>query len=172
VDTLADKDVFAIALELPNAELGPEPVIGVWARVSLRRDGELVSIDRGAHPSLTAFFNAEDAKDAYNRREPADDWDSYREPWTAALQQTGGYSVEAAEQALRVVLPDVLRYDRSKPAAYPNGRTLTDDVISARLAMVTNGKITSDKISPHTDLLPSFPYLGTPHRAHAMTAAQ
>ena len=88
------------------------------------------------------------------------------------LQQAGGYSVEAAEQALRVVLPDVLRYDRSKPAAYPNGRTPTDDVISARLAMVTNGKITSDNIGPHTDLLPNFPYLGTPHRAHAMTAAE
>jgi len=140
--------------------------------VSLRRDGELVSIDRGAHPSLTAFFNAEDAKDAYNRGQPADDWDTYREPWTAVLQQTGGYSVEAAEQALPVVLPDVLRYDRSKPAAYPNGRTLTDDVISARLAMVTNGNITGDNISPHTDLLPSFPYLGTPHWAHAMTAAE
>jgi hypothetical protein len=102
--------------------------------VSLHRDGELVSIDRGAHPSLTAFFNAEEAKDQYNTGEPADDWDTYRSPWTAVLEHAGGYTLQEAEQTLRTVLPDVLRYDRARPAAYPNGRTPTDDVISARLA--------------------------------------
>ena len=34
----------------------------------------------------------------------------------------------------------------------------------ARLAMISNGKITSDHIPPHTDLLTVFPYLGEPHR--------
>lgn len=94
VDATADKNVFGIVLELPNADLGHDATIGVWARVSLRRDNELMSIDRGAHPSLTAYFNAEDAKDAkdeYNTREPANDWDNYREPWTAVLQHTGDY---------------------------------------------------------------------------------
>lgn len=61
------------------------------------------------------------------------------------------------------MLPDVLRYDQAKPAAYPNGRTLIDDVTSARLAMVSGGKITTDHIGPHRDLLQEFPYLGTPH---------
>ncbi|MFE4331089.1 hypothetical protein ACFRQM_17145 [Streptomyces sp. NPDC056831] len=93
------------------------------------------------------------------------DWDTYREPWTAALQHFGGYDPQTAEQALHTVLPDVLRYDRTKPAAYPDGRTLTDDVTSARLAMLTNGKVGSDHIGPHTDLLPEFPYLGSPHPA-------
>jgi|SRR5215217_9589412 len=88
--------------------------------------GELVSVDRGGHPSLTAFFNP--------------------------------------EEALRTVLPDVLHYDRDRPAAYPNGRALTDDVLDARLAMVTNGKVAGDQIGPHTDLLADFPYLGHPHR--------
>jgi hypothetical protein len=32
------------------------------------------------------------------------------------------------------VLLDMLRYNRSQPAAYPTGRTLTDDVYSARFA--------------------------------------
>ncbi|MER7692865.1 DUF4331 family protein [Streptomyces sp. NPDC097610] len=163
VDWGADKNVLGIVLEMPSAELAGDPVIGVWARVSLRQDGQLKSVDRGAHPSLTAYFNAEDAKDAYNAGEPANDWDAYREPWTAALQHFGNYDTPAAEQALRTVLPDILRYDRSKPAAYPNGRALTDDVTSARLSMLSNGKITSDHIGPHTDLLPAFPYLGTPH---------
>lgn len=40
---------------------------------------------------------------------------------------------------------------------------LTDDVLDARLAMLTNGKVPGDHIGPHTDLLPDFPYLGNPH---------
>lgn len=160
----ADKNVFGIALEMPSAELSPDPVIGVWGRVSLHQDGRLKSVDRGAHPSLTAYFNPEnDAKNAYNEGEPAQDWGTYLQPWTAVLQHTGDYDPQAAEEALRTVLPDILRFDRSKPAAYPNGRTPTDDVTSARLAMISGGKITSDNIAPHTDLLPRFPYLGTPH---------
>ena len=163
VDWGADKNVFGIVLEMPNAELSDAPEIGVWGRVSVRKDGELKSVDRGAHPSLTAYFNADEVKDAYNAGEPADDWETYLEPWTAALQHFGGYDAAGAEQALRTVLPDILRYDRERPAAYPNGRTLTDDVTSARLSMLTNGKIASDHIGPHTDLLPDFPYLGAPH---------
>ncbi|WP_330458684.1 DUF4331 domain-containing protein [Streptomyces sp. NBC_00820] len=158
-----DKNVFGIVVEVPDSELGDGP-IGVWARVSVDQDGELVSVDRGAHPSLTAYFNESDeAKETYNTGEPADDWDTYLEPWSAVLAHTGGYSAEDAEKTLRTVLPDVLRYDRSRPAAYPNGRTLADDVTSARLAMVSGGRITDDHIAPHTDLLPDFPYLGHPH---------
>ncbi|MFB7615923.1 DUF4331 family protein [Kitasatospora sp. NPDC056181] len=164
-DAMAEANVFGIALEVPDAELGPDPVIGVWARVSLHLDGQLISVDRGAHPSLTAYFNAEEVKDAYNTGEPADDWATYREAWTAVLQHTGDYTTEAATETLKLVLPDVLRYDRSRPAAYPNGRTLSDDVTSARLAMVSGGKILSDHIPPHTDLLPTFPHLGHPHPA-------
>lgn len=163
-----DKNVFGIVLELNDDELGDRP-IGVWARVSVRQDGQLVSVDRGAHPLLTAYFNAEDAKEAYNAGEPADDWATYREPWIAALAHTGGYRPEEAEAVLHTVLPDVLRYDRSRPVGYPNGRTLTDDVTSARLAMISNGKITDDHIPPHTDLLTVFPYLGAPHKVPAPT---
>ncbi|MFI6156896.1 DUF4331 family protein [Kitasatospora sp. NPDC051170] len=163
VDWGADKNVLAIVLEVPDADLGPNPEIGVWGRVSLRRNGQLTSVDRGAHPSLTAYFNAEEVKDAYNAGEPADDWATYREPWTAVLEHFGGYDQLSAEQALRTVLPDILRYDRTKPAAYPNGRTLTDDVTSARLSMLTDGQVPTDHIGPHTDLLPTFPYLGPPH---------
>ncbi len=40
-----------------------------------------------------------------------------------------------------VLLPDMLRYDPTKPAAYPNGRTLTDHVTAARLAMFSNNSV-------------------------------
>jgi len=58
-----------------------------------------------------------------------------------------------------------LSYDSTRPASYPNnGRTLTDDVADAFLAILTNGKVTKDKVGPHGDLLAEFPYLGSPHK--------
>jgi hypothetical protein len=60
------------------------------------------------------------------------------------------------------VLPDILRYNRAQPAAYPNGRALTNDVFSARLAFLTNGKVSSDGLKPHGDLLADFPFPGPP----------
>jgi hypothetical protein len=165
VDWGADKNVLAIVLELDDEDVGTEGPFGVWARVSLHENGQLTSVDRGAHPSLIAYFAENEARDAYNAAEPADDLATYLAPFTAVLQHTGGYDQASAERALLTVLPDVLRYDRTKPAAYPNGRSLTDDVTSARLAMVTGGKITTDHIPAHTDLLDGFPYLGNPHLA-------
>jgi hypothetical protein len=162
-DTIADNNVIGIVLEVPDQILGNGSQIGLWGRVTVERDGRWVSVDRGAHPSLTAYFNAEDAKDEYNAGAPEDDVLKYRDLWVKVLEHTGGYTAEAAADALRTVLPDVLRFDRSKPAAYPNGRRLDDDVTDARLQMISNGRIQGDGIGPHTDLLPVFPYLGPPH---------
>jgi hypothetical protein len=44
------------------------------------------------------------------------------------------------------------------------GRTLTDDVVDVFFSMLTNGKVTGDKVGPHGDLLDEFPYLGPPHK--------
>ena len=78
----------------------------------------------------------------------------------------GGYTPQEAQRAAGTLLPDILSYDHTRPATYPtNGRTLTDDVQDVFLAVFTNGKVTADKVGPHTDLLPAFPFLGPPHRA-------
>ena len=37
------------------------------------------------------------------------------------------------------------------------------DVFDARLSFLTRGKIGSDGVGPHTDLLPDFPFLGVPN---------
>ena len=64
----------------------------------------------------------------------------------------------------RELLPDVLPYDPRRPARFPdNGRTLTDDVVDAFFSMLTNGRVTGDKVGAHGDLLNEFPYLGPPH---------
>ncbi|WP_329460735.1 DUF4331 family protein [Streptomyces sp. NBC_01497] len=162
-DAFAGKDVQCIALEVPDEMLSAEPLIGVWATASVRRDGELVQVDRAGHPSLNPFINPEYAKDEYNAGHPVDDVATYLEPWSQLLMQNG-YAAAEATAAASTVLPDILRYDRGLPATYPNGRTPTDDVFSTRMAFLTNGGATPDGLSPHDDLLPEFPHLGPPNR--------
>ena len=59
------------------------------------------------------------------------------------------------------LLPDLLRYNPTRPASFPgNGRALTDDISDFFLAILTNGKVTGDKVGPHGDLIPSFPIWG------------
>ncbi len=162
-DTFAGKNILSIALEVPNDMLGADPVIGVWATVSVRRDGMLVQVDRGGHPSMNPIINPDDAKDEYNARHPADDVANYLQPWSKLLQDRGGYSAAEATAAARTVLPDILSYNRAQPATYPNGRIPTNDVFSARMAFLTNGKVSSDGLKPHDDLLAEFPFLGLPN---------
>jgi hypothetical protein len=82
------------------------------------------------------------------------------------LEHTGGYAPEEAKRAAQPRLPDILPYDPTRPVAYPdNGRLLTDDAADNTIVILTNGKVTEDKVGPHNDLLPEFPYLGPPHKA-------
>jgi len=160
-DDFADNSVDSIVLEVPNDMLGADPLIGVWATISLRRDGALVQMDRGGNPTINPFINPDGEKNLFNSRQPADDIANYLGPWSAVLE-SGGYAPEEARAAAMQVLPDILRYDRAKPAAYPNGRALADDVFSMRFAWLTHGKIPPTGLTPHDDLLAEFPYLGPP----------
>jgi hypothetical protein len=162
-DAFAKQNVLSIALEVPNEMLGTQPAIGVWAVVSVRRDGMLWQMDRGGHPTINPFINPDELKDEYNAGQPADDVARYRDFWAARLQRSGGYSAAEATAAANSVLPDILRYDRAQPAGYPNGRILTDDVFSTRMSFLTNGKVGASGVGPHDDMLAEFPFLGLPN---------
>ena len=95
-------------------------------------------------------------------RQPADDVNNYLKPWSEILQDHG-YPPDEATAAVLTVLPDILRYDMTRPAAYPNGRLLTDDPFSAAMAFLTHGKVTSSGLRPHDDLRAQFPFLGLPN---------
>jgi hypothetical protein len=162
-DDFADNNVDSIALEVPTELLGGDPVIGVWASVSLRRDGGLVLMDRGGHPTINPFINPDGEKNLFNSRQPADDVANYLGPWSTILEKSGGYPPDEARAAAMQVLPDILHYDRTRPASYPNGRVLTDDVYSMRFAWLTRGQVPPTGLKPHDDLLAQFPYLGVPN---------
>jgi Domain of unknown function (DUF4331) len=162
-DDFAANNVDSIALEVPDDMLGG-PVIGVWASISRRTNaGVLEQMDRGGHPTINPFINPDGEKNLFNSRQPADDVTNYLGPWSAILQNAGGYTPEQAKAAALQVLPDILRYDHTQPATYPNGRVPTDDVYSLRFAWLTNGKVPPSGLKPHTDLLSEFPYLGPPN---------
>jgi hypothetical protein len=83
------------------------------------------------------------------------------------MGHTGNYTREEAIAAIDTegTLPDMLRFNPSQPAKYPNGRVFTDDVIDYRLAFLSKGDIPPTGLSPHADTLSEFPYLGPPHPA-------
>ena len=162
-DDFADNKVDSIVLEVPDDMLGDGPVIGVWASISRRSNGVLEQMDRGGNPTINPFINPDGEKNLFNSRQPADDVANYLGPWSAILQNAGGYTPEAARAAALEVLPDILRYDRTKRATYPNGRILTDDVYSMRFAWLSHGKVPPTGLKPHDDLLNAFPYLGLPN---------
>jgi hypothetical protein len=160
-DTFAGKNVLSMALEVPNEMLGSGPEIGVWCTSSVRRDGDLVQVDRYGNPSFNPFF-VDELKNQFNAGHPADDVATFLEPWSKLLESRGYPSGVARETAL-TALPDVMHYNRTRPAHYPNGRVPTDDVYDIRMAFLTYGRVTSDGVEPHDDYLQEFPFLGVPN---------
>ena len=161
-DFFVDKDVCSIVLEVPNSVLGPGRV-DLWARTLAGADGGWIQADRGALPAQAVFLVGGE-RDAYLAGEPADDA-RFVPVFAHALEHAGGYTPTEARRVARTLLPEILPYDPTRPALFPdNGRTLTDDVIDTFLAILTNGKVTGDKVGPHSDLLAEFPYLGAPHK--------
>ncbi len=162
-DFFADKNVCSIVLEVPNSALGTRTV-GLWARTLVAAGGGWVQADRGARPAQAVFLTGAE-RDAYLAAEPVDDA-RFVAVFAHSLEHAGGYPSEEAKRVARTLLPDLLTYDPARPASFPdNGRTLTNDVQDFFLRILTNGKVTEDKVGPHGDLIPEFPYLGPPHKA-------
>lgn len=160
-DFFKDKNVWSIALELPNSALGSSEV-GLWARTVEKTGEGWIQADRGGRPMQAVFLPGE-KREAYLGGQPRDD-DRFIGVFAHELEHSGGYTPEEATGIARKLLPDILSYDPRRPASYPhNGRTLTDDVVDPFFSLLTNGKVTGDKVGPHTNLLDEFPYLAPPH---------
>jgi Domain of unknown function (DUF4331) len=167
-DFFAGHDICSIALELPNGALGGGADLNLWHRTLVMADGAgsgWRQVDRGVRVSQTPFLVSDAERDAYLGGEPAQD-ERFVPMFAHALEHLGGYTPEEAQTTARTLLPDVLPFNPTRPAAYPgNGRTVTDDAVNVFLTVITNGKVTSDKTGPHTDLLDEFPFLGPPNSA-------
>jgi hypothetical protein len=179
-DFFANLNVFSIALDVPNRLLGQNPKIGVWTRTLLPmtwQPDHVTQVDQMGRPAINTVFNHGNDKNLFNVTppdkqrqlrsvDPSTAGETFLEKFTAELEALGGYSPDQALAIASILLPDILTFDYSSPAGYLNGRRLQDDVIDISLSLVTNGKITTDKVGPHTDYLSHFPFVGKPHQPH------
>lgn len=162
-DYFADKNVFAIVLEVPNTALGPRSQVGIWARALVRQDGQLVQGDRLGRPAIDFVYNpADEQKAIWNAQEPTEDRANFLDSFAKVFESTG-HSPEEARAGAGQLLPDLLTYDYNSGAGFPNGRKPTDDVINMGIAQLSRGAVPHDGLRPHADLLQDFPYLGPPH---------
>jgi Domain of unknown function (DUF4331) len=162
-DTFLDKNVFSIVMEIPNSALGSSSKVGIWYMVLLPKDGNpFFQIDRMGCPFISTAFTKEEDRDTFNRIEPIRDRELFTKKFVEVLESFG-HNPRSAQKTALSLLPDILDYDYSKSEGYPNGRKLTDDIMDFQLNVLTNGRITTDKVGPHQDLSSVFPYLGSPH---------
>ena len=162
-DDFADNNVDSIVLEVPqrHARRPGHRRVGLDQPVQQRR-ARADWTAAGTRPS-TRSSTPTGRRTCSTPASPPTTWPTTSEPWSAILENAGGYTPEQAKAAALQVLPDILHYDRTKPATYPNGRIPTDDVYSMRFAWLTNGKVPPSGLKPHDDLLAHFPYLGPPN---------
>src|SRR5689334_10054766 len=165
VDSNTEANVFSTVIELPPTEIKPRPEMHISGRCRVRRDGKLLYVHRAGHQRVPTVFNTDDTKEEYNASEPVNDRKRWLEQFIHLMGHTGNYTREEAIATIdkEGTLPDVLSFDPSKPAKYPNGRVFTDDVIDYRLAFLTKNECPPSGLKPHSDVLREFPYLGTPH---------
>ncbi len=148
----------AIVLELPTANLGSDPTIGVWATTSL--NGE--QVERMGRPAINTVFIPTAQKDAFNFGKPMHDQRDFRDEVVGTLMALGNSSGTANALA-DVLLPDELTVNVSMATGFLNGRNLADDVIDAELGLISGGAITTDCVANDSMFLNAFPYLGAPN---------
>ena len=162
-DDFADNNVDSIALEVPADMLGGP----VDRRVGLDQPVPRTACSSswtaaGTRPS-TRSSTPTARRTSSTPASPPTTWPTTWARGRRSWKTPAATSPEAAKAAALQVLPDILHYDRTKPATYPNGRVTTDDVYSIRFAWLTNGKVPPSGLKPHDDLLAHFPYLGPPN---------
>lgn len=181
IDTFAETNVLALAVEVPVAALGGGAKLGVWGTVSrpagsrgmaVRKDGTGAAagvvynqVDRHGIPGNAVVFIPKAQTPEYNRTDPAGDARRYRDEVVAKLLAFG-QSRQEAEEIAGMILPDILTIDTSKPTLYPNGRAPADDVITANLMTIfdENQKLNDDHVNGNDrPFLAAFPYLAAPH---------
>ena len=132
------------------------PKIGVWASTNA---GD-TQIDRMGRPAINTVFNHGEEKNQFNAGDPVNDWRDFGDRFVTELTTLGAADPNGLAHFL---LPDILTYDTSSAAGFPNGRQLSDDVIDTELNLITNGKITGDCVGNDSTFSTTFPYLGSPN---------
>jgi hypothetical protein len=153
------KNVFGIVLEVPNSALGPQPQIGIWGRTMALVHGKLTPVNQMGLPGTNVFRQGADT----NATPPVQQRERFASQYMATFKSYG-YSEAEATHLMQEWLPDILPYNYTSGAGFPNGRHLIDDIVDHVASIMTRGQVNDDLVTAHTDYLKEFPYLGVPHQ--------
>lgn len=166
----AGRDVTAVALQVPDADLGGTR-IAVWARISLFGHAPQLQVSRIGQAMLRPlFFSPSDAEsETLNAGAPASDTDAHGK-WVfsiagAAARLAGLADPDAhAEHVQAAFLPDLVRYQPGQLAFFQpgggNGRALDDDAFDIAVAVLAGSTLGNASVPrPPTA---EFPYLSAP----------
>lgn len=118
-DAFADRNVFAIVLEVPNVDLGTAGPVGVWARTTAPVHGRVVQVDQAGRPGTNIIFNrAEADRAAFNEMSPAQQVASFGEKFETVIRSLGYPEAEAGKLVLGL-LPSGSGTTRPPRAATP-----------------------------------------------------
>jgi hypothetical protein len=180
---------------VPNDKLGGTgKSVGVWGTTSVAYNGCWRQIYRMGRPAINTVFNGlllpsssvynGLEKDAFNFQRPTADAGTTTGNVTTVLNAIGtvltangatAYTGGEVAAIASVLLPDELTLKLGSNAGFAsgtslgtlglNGRKLSDDVIDAEFALLTNFVITTgDGVNANdATLSSSFPYLAGPH---------
>ncbi len=163
----AGRDVTAVALQIPDADLGGTQIT-VWARISLFGHAPQVQVSRIGQAMLRPlFFSTPGAEsEILNAGAPDSDRDAHgkriHQIASTAARLAGLSDPDAhAEQVEMAFLPDVVAYQPGKPAAFQpgggNGRALDDNAFDVAVAVLAGSALGDASVPrPATS---EFPYL-------------
>jgi hypothetical protein len=168
----AGRDVTAVALQIPDADLGGTH-IAVWARISLFGHAPQLQVSRIGQAMLRPlFFSPPDAEsEALNGGAPASDTDAHGKrvfSIAGAARLAGLADPDAhAEHVQAAFLPDVVRYQPGQSASFQpgggNGRALDDNTFDIAVAVLAGSTLGNASVPRPTTA--EFPYLSTPSPA-------
>jgi hypothetical protein len=119
-------------------------------------------VDRFGLPAIATVFIPTDQKDAYNAAAPSGDRATFRH---FVFDQLVAFGNPTPGALADFVQPDIQPVDLSQPTAFPNGRRLQDDVITAELGLIfgSNADLNDDHVDANDKaFLTTFPYLAGP----------
>lgn len=121
--------------------------------------------DRFGLPAIATVFIPTDMKDAYNQAAPDGDVANYKSLIVAKLMAFG-HDAASANALASALVPDIQPIDVTQPSGFLNGRTPSDDVITAELGLIfgSNAALNDDHVDANDKpFLATFPYLAGPH---------
>ena len=172
-DLFANRNVTAIVLEVPSAQIGSGRV-GVWAAISLHGHAPQRQVARAAWPLMKHLFVRDDHVGAHlNEDPPTRDGENAGERIAANVAQVARLTGSVAEPeaygryVAGRVLPDLLPYTLGTAASFGfagvNGRGLGDPAYDVVLSIFANRAIAGSVANDPDVHRRPFPYLAPRH---------